>query len=664
MNDELIHSRPAFPKRAVITAGMPYGNKALHFGHIGGVFVHADIFARFLRDRIGPENVLFVSGTDCFGSPIVEHHRRLVETEGYAGSLMDFVRANHQDQAQTLENYDIGIDLFAASALGRAAEIHAEVSRDIFETLLENGHLKKLSSDQFYDPEREVLLNGRQVVGKCPIQGCTSERGYADECGQGHQYMARDLLFPKSTLSGRRPELRQVTNWCVDLPALQAPLTDWIDAAAEQPGARSYMVATTREFFQAPIVHVVKKQLETLEALRPQMPAHTLEEGQRKSVSLRFESLEDRNQACELLAQNQVQFRNGKTLVPFRLSGNSSWGIPVPAVDGLEDLTFWVWPESLWAPISFSAACLEARGGDKDDWRQWWCAADARVYQFIGEDNVYFYGPAEMAMFMGMQGTDPTATPADGLLQLPELVVNRHLLFLSKKASSSGKVRPPMAQELLDYYTPDELRAHFFHISLGVKNTSFRPKPLDPSAAERAADPVRAEGKLFTNVLNRIARSCFYAAQKHTDGRVPVGEVSPEVLERCKETILVVERAMHARTFNKAFDAADQLMRWTNKRWHREMGGGTDEVDPDRIRQVLIDAFHLLRVSTVLVHPIAPRGCEKIREQLVVGDAFWSWAHIFEPVTFFMEDPEQHVLKVLEPREDFFEKHPSQIRDR
>ncbi len=65
-------SRPQFPKRAVITAGMPYGNKGLHFGHVGGVFVPADYFARFMRDRIGSENVLFVSGTDCYGSPIME----------------------------------------------------------------------------------------------------------------------------------------------------------------------------------------------------------------------------------------------------------------------------------------------------------------------------------------------------------------------------------------------------------------------------------------------------------------------------------------------------------------------------------------------------------------------------------------------------------------
>ena len=77
---------------------MPYGNKELHFGHIGGVFIHADIFTRFLKDRIGPENVIFVSGTDCFGSPIVEYHRQKVEAGTFTGSLEDFVMANHRHQ--------------------------------------------------------------------------------------------------------------------------------------------------------------------------------------------------------------------------------------------------------------------------------------------------------------------------------------------------------------------------------------------------------------------------------------------------------------------------------------------------------------------------------------------------------------------------------------
>ena len=109
--------RPHWPKRAVVTAGMPYGNKGLHFGHVGGVFVPADFYARFLRDLLGRENVIFVSGTDCYGSPIMEGFRKKREGEGYDGSISDYVRANHDSQEADLASFEVSCDLYAGSAL-------------------------------------------------------------------------------------------------------------------------------------------------------------------------------------------------------------------------------------------------------------------------------------------------------------------------------------------------------------------------------------------------------------------------------------------------------------------------------------------------------------------------------------------------------------------
>ena len=82
-----MNDRPSWPRRAIVTAGEPYGNKGLHFGHVGGVFVPADFFARFLRDRLGRENVIFTSGTDCYGSPIMESYRKLKENEATTSPL-------------------------------------------------------------------------------------------------------------------------------------------------------------------------------------------------------------------------------------------------------------------------------------------------------------------------------------------------------------------------------------------------------------------------------------------------------------------------------------------------------------------------------------------------------------------------------------------------
>ena len=163
--------RPSFPKRAIVTAGMPYGNKSLHFGHIGGVFVQADTYARFLRDRIGKDNVIFVSGTDCYGSPIAEGYRVKVEKEGFEGTIEDYVRNNHQDQKNTLDNYEISLNIYGASGLGDTKEVHAEVTDEIITKLYENGWLDKMVTRQFYDEKAGCFLNGRQVIGKCPIQG-------------------------------------------------------------------------------------------------------------------------------------------------------------------------------------------------------------------------------------------------------------------------------------------------------------------------------------------------------------------------------------------------------------------------------------------------------------------------------------------------------------
>ena len=96
---EFIRPRPNFPKKAVITSGMPYGNKLLHYGHVG-MTLRADIFARFMRDRIGHDNVIFVSGTDCYGSPAVESYRKLKETTGYNKTIEEYVESNHIKQAE------------------------------------------------------------------------------------------------------------------------------------------------------------------------------------------------------------------------------------------------------------------------------------------------------------------------------------------------------------------------------------------------------------------------------------------------------------------------------------------------------------------------------------------------------------------------------------
>ncbi|NLF32992.1 MAG: class I tRNA ligase family protein [Planctomycetes bacterium] len=653
-------TRPSYPARAVVTAGMPYGNKDLHFGHVGGVFVHADAFARFLRDRIGAENVIFVSGTDCYGSPIVLDHTQKVAAGEFDGTIEQFVQFNHQRQRATLEAYSIAPDLFAASALEPFRTIHAEMGAWILRTLHANGHLLKLTTPQFYDEQAGAFLTGRQVLGTCPVEGCTSEKAYADECSLGHQYEPSELIDPRSAFTGERPAMRDVTNWYVPVGTFADAMRPWLEGLLADPSWRDFAVRSLLEHFEPPTIHVKRDQLEQVDAVRDRLGPHRQEEGRAKSVKLIFDSLEQMNAARAVLGARGIRYRTGKTPVPFRLTGNLEWGLPVPEIDGLSGLTFWVWPESLWAPISFVAAHLEQTGRGRESWRDWWCSHEATVYQFIGEDNVYFYGLAQGAIWLGTQGESFRIDAPDGQLQMTHLVANRHLLFGDRKASSSGKVKPPMAADLLNYYTSDQLRAHFLSLGLGLRNGRFRPAPLDPKPQPGGFDPVLKDGNLLSNRLNRAVRSCFYTVQKYFDGIIPVGEVTPAVAEQCEAAILDFDEAFARCEFHTAMEVGGALIRAITSLW-QQANPYSDDCDEAVRRQALIDAFHMVRVAIALMHPVAPEGTEKVRRYLRLGEEFWSWDTIFQPLYAFMADPASHRLEELPPRVDFFEKHPSQV---
>ena len=261
-----------------------------------------------------------------------------------------------------------------------------------------------------------------------------------------------------------------------------------------------------------------------------------------------------------------------------------------------------------------------------------------------------------MAMFMGSQGKNYSAEPPNGELQLPELIVNNHILFLNKKASSSGKIKPPTAGDLLNYYTAEQLRAHFLGLGLGVRSVGFQPKPLNHKADEKDSDPVLKEGNLLANVFNRAVRSCFYTAQKYYDGKIPVGNISDTVLEESQKTILEFERLIYKCDFHQVMNLMDTYIRNINKYWAKNIRQADDNNDANLRFQVLVDTFHMVRTAAVLMHPVAPEGTGMILEYLNLKDDFWNWDLIFEPIYAFMDNPETHRLKHLEPRVDFFKR--------
>lgn len=523
------------------------------------------------------------------------------------------------------------------------------MSEEIFNTLFKNGYIKKLSALQFYDEDKKTFLNGRQVIGKCPISGCNSDKAYGDECSLGHQYMSSELINPISTLSGNKPILKSVDNWYFTLDDSLDIMKELNEFLKKNTNRRKFEIKAIDEFLKEPMIYVPRKYINDLNNLETILPSHkTINEENKSSITFIFDKLEDRDKAKEKLDDLNIHYTNGKTLVPFRISGNISWGVRVPDKEDLKNLTFWVWPESLWAPISFIKTYLESIGENPKEWHNWWENKSSMVYQFIGEDNIYFYSIAEMAILIGLKiakGEDVNINN----IKLPHIVPNKHILFMDKKASSSSDIKPPMADELLSYYTSDQLRMHFMSLGLSSKSVGFKPQVYMKEDEKEGADPVLKEGNLLTNVFNRLIRSCFYTLQSLNEN-IPREEVSEKIKVLTEKAVFEYERHMYNQDFHRISYVLDDYIREINKYWVN------NSKKEELKRNVLADCFYACKVIAILIHPIAPEGCEMFKDYLNIGDELWNWDKIFDPLNSYFQDTEKHNFKFLEPKVDFFEK--------
>ena len=650
------NERPIFPKRAIVTCGMPYGNKDLHFGFVFGMALQADIFARFLKCRIGKDNVIFGSGTDCYGSPLYETYRKKIENEGYTGTIVDLVKDYHNKQEESLKLAELGLDYFYASAFGDAMEEHKIVSAEFFEAMYKSGNLKKMSTEQFYDEEKGCFINGRQVIGECPIEGCKSTKAYSDECELGHQYLPKELKNPISTLSNTTPVLKSIDNWYLDMLKYKDAILEILNSQEKDRRHRKFVSKEIREFLKLPETYIIRKdQMDKWEKVKDLLPPFKVTDDaeNKPSFTIQFDKLEDRELACKLLSQNEIRYRNGKTLVPFRISDNGEWGVPLPSKDGLEGRTFYVWPESLWAPISFLRTYLKSYPNKANDWRDWWCSNDAEVYQFLAEDNMYFYGPPQEAMFLSTQGENPSVEYRDGDLKMTNLIVNKHSLLLGVKASSSGAVRAPLGRELLEHYTLEQMRMHYLAKNLGDTNSNFSPKALNPNAKPEDDDPAVKEGNLLINIYNRILRKFSFACVDYFDSLIPLGTASEKAKDIASETILNYEDRMYTYKFHIIYNILDNYLRSVNK--YYESNKNLIEAGE---KEPLIDLAYLIRVANTLLYPIIPSKSQEIANFLGLNDKWTSWDYIFDDIDTFVCP--NHKIEKLIDENPFFKKHPTQ----
>jgi len=202
-------------KRTLITSALPYANGPVHIGHLAGVYIPADIYARFLR--LKGEEVAFIGGSDEHGVPITLKAKK----EGI--SPQDVVDKYHAIIKDSFEKFGISFDIYSRTSSG----IHHETASQIFKTLYDKGVFIEQTSDQFYDEDANQFLADRYITGTCPK--CHFEKAYGDQCEScGSTLNATDLIDPKSVLSGNKPVMKETKHWFLPLDKYEPWLREWI----------------------------------------------------------------------------------------------------------------------------------------------------------------------------------------------------------------------------------------------------------------------------------------------------------------------------------------------------------------------------------------------------------------------------------------------------
>jgi methionyl-tRNA synthetase len=203
------------PKRYTITAALPYTNGPIHIGHLAGVYVPSDIYARYLR--MNGKDVAFICGSDEHGVAIsMKAKKEGITPQEVIDKYDGIIRKSFIDFGISFDNYS-----------RTSAEIHHKTASEFFRKLYDDGKFIEETTEQLYDEKAEQFLADRFVTGTCPK--CDNPEAYGDQCEKcGSTLNATDLINPKSTITGTTPILKSTKHWFLPLNEYTNFLNEWI----------------------------------------------------------------------------------------------------------------------------------------------------------------------------------------------------------------------------------------------------------------------------------------------------------------------------------------------------------------------------------------------------------------------------------------------------
>jgi len=299
-----------------------------------------------------------------------------------------------------------------------------------------------------------------------------------------------------------------------------------------------------------------------------------------------------------------------------------AWGVPLPELEADFDVTgktLYVWPDSLIAPISFTQVALKERGEDPARHAEFWRDPDARIVQFLGQDNVFFYVLMQGAMWLGTQD-DPHRQPRAGELQMTDVFGCFHLLVSGEKMSKT-RGNFYTGDQLLDEkgYTADQLRYYLALLGLPEKSSDFDFGKLD----ER--------NRFLAGPMNAALEKPISAAHARFGGKVPEGMLLDKV---AADTLRIVQR--YVRSMDKAdyptlLYEIENYARTINSLFTQHKPH--DDRHPEEARRnALYSCFYVLKTLMIMLYPFVPDTMDRLRESLRLPKSVFNVDELGTPI--------------------------------
>ncbi len=518
------------PEYIHVSVAWPYANGDLHVGHLAGVYLPADIFARY--HRLKGNHVLMVSGSDSHGTPIS------VEADKRGVTAREVFERYHERFLQTQQKAGISYDLFTHTD----TENHHRIAQDIFLLLLERGHLYKERQELLYSELENRFLPDRYVEGECYI--CHYEQARGDQCDNcGNLLEATKLINPRSK---NNPDDKLI-------------------------------VRETEHYF-LDLAHFTDQLLPYLEAHKSHWRPNVI-----------------------TFSQNFV--KDGLRGRP--ITRDIDWGVPVP-LEGWEDKHLYVWFEAVMGYFTASIEWAKIIG-KPDEWKKWWYNPDAKIYNFIGKDNIPFHTIIWQAELFGINGiyNDGDDTP----LQLPYDVPANEFMNIEGKQFSKSRNWAIWLPDILERYQADAIR---YYVAATAPETHDSDFSWDGFLQRVNNELLAAWGNLANRMLG--------FAYKRFDGKVPeYDSLTPEdeaILAKVEAGFDEIGALIAAVKLRDALSKAMELARDANAYLDSRAPWKTIKEDPADAARTVYTILRVIDNLKILLAPFVPFSSQQLHEYL------------------------------------------------